>query len=79
MMTLILTIYLTGRSFTVRVGQSTSPSRPMTTGAPQGSVLIPTIAYNQSEAPERNLVVHYIKNVSPTGRLIASHGVECHQ
>jgi len=31
------------------------------------------------EAPERNLVVHYIKNVSPTGRLIASHGVECHQ
>jgi len=35
--------YLTGRPFTVRVGQSTSPSRPMTTGVPQGSELRPLV------------------------------------
>jgi len=29
--------YLTGRSFTVRVGQSTSPSRPMTTAVPRST------------------------------------------
>jgi len=56
--------YLTGRSVTVRVGQSTSPSRPMTTGVPQGSVLGP---------------LFYTIYVSPIGRLIASHGVEYHQ
>jgi len=56
--------YLTGRSFTVRVGQSTSPSRPMMTGVPQGSVLGPLL---------------YTIYVSPIGRLIASHSVEYHQ
>ena len=55
--------YLTGRSFTVRVGQSTSSPIPMTTGVPQGSVLGPIL---------------YTTYVGPISRLIASYGVEHH-
>ena len=56
--------YLTGRSLTVRVGESTSSPMPMSTGVPQGSVL--------------GLIL-YMVYVRPVSRLIASHGVLHHQ
>jgi len=56
--------YLTGRSFTVCVGGSTSSSLPMTTGVPQSSVLGPML---------------YIAYVTLVGPLIASYGVHYHE
>jgi len=56
--------YLTGRSFTVRVGQSTSSTILMTTGVPQVSVLGPIL---------------YMAYVGPVSRLTANHEVQRHQ
>ena len=55
--------YLADRSYSVRVGTSTSSQLPMSSGVPQGSVLGP---------------MPYTAYMAPVDRLIASYGVHFH-